>query len=299
MGVEPVYDRSVIPHGVAIVYRHRPVTTHCAQAMKDGVPDFSKGSFYINPVVDTFPNVDPELIKKYPTFFGDNIFPTEQIPAFEEAIKAASKLMMDVCAIFNPFSVRSIKRMEGLLTRYWSSTRAQNVHKLFGALFGAILFAQESREPDTSSSTLWLLIQVGVLVAGQCDAYVHAQEPAFAPDKCQAIVRDSQHHACRLLHYFAFADSTSIPQDLDSWCGWHNDHCTLTSLMPAMYHDAAGTPIPCPDKEAGLYIKSRNGQLVHVAYVRVVSATTSTVARCVLYSSETEVYVFGDAVLTR
>lgn len=76
--------------------------------MKDGVPDFSKGSFYINPVVDTFPNVDPELIKKYPTFFGDNIFPAEQIPAFEEAIKAASKLMMDVCTMFYLFSTHGI-----------------------------------------------------------------------------------------------------------------------------------------------------------------------------------------------
>lgn len=113
-----------------------------------------------------------------------------------------------------------------------------------------------------------LLIQVGALVAAQCDAYVHGQVPAFAKDKCQTIVRGSKHHACRLLHYFAFADATSIPQDLDSWCGWHNDHCTLTSLMPAMYHDKDGTPIPCPDKEAGLYIKSRNGDLVHVAYVR-------------------------------
>jgi hypothetical protein len=35
-----------------------------------------------------------------------------------------------------------------------------------------------------------------------------------------------------------------------------------------MYHAADGTPIPCPDKDAGLYIKSRDGSLVHVTYAR-------------------------------
>lgn len=66
------------------------------ESMKDGTPDLSKGSFYVNPVVDTFTGVAPELLEKYPTFFGNNVFPAE-IPAFEQAIKEASRLMIDVC----------------------------------------------------------------------------------------------------------------------------------------------------------------------------------------------------------
>ena len=46
--------------------------------------------------------------------------------------------------------------------------------------------------------------------------------------------------------------------------GWHNDHCSLTGLVPAMYFNSDGEEVSCPDPAAGLYIKSRNGALVHV-----------------------------------
>lgn len=65
------------------------------ESMKDGTPDFNKGSYYVNPVQDTFPEIDPELALKYPTFYGDNIFPAE-VPEMEKAIKDASRLMVDV-----------------------------------------------------------------------------------------------------------------------------------------------------------------------------------------------------------
>jgi isopenicillin N synthase-like dioxygenase len=53
--------------------------------------------------------------------------------------------------------------------------------------------------------------------------------------------------------------------DFSDWCGWHNDHGSLTGLVPAMYLDDDGKQVACPDKEAGLYIKSRSGKLVHVS----------------------------------
>lgn len=48
------------------------------------------------------------------------------------------------------------------------------------------------------------------------------------------------------------------------WCGWHNDHGSLTGLVPAMFLDVNGMEIICPDKQAGLYVKARNGRTVHV-----------------------------------
>ena len=46
------------------------------------------------------------------------------------------------------------------------------------------------------------------------------------------------------------------------WCGWHNDHGSLTALVPAMYLTKDGAEIPCPDPSAGLYIRNRSGELV-------------------------------------
>lgn len=87
----------------------------------------------------------------------------------------------------------------------------------------------------------------------------------------------------RLLHYFA-KDSSEAQGSTDTapteppatpsstknaeddmfsdWCGWHNDHGSLTGLVPPMYLDASGKEIPNPDPDAGLYIKSRTGALV-------------------------------------
>lgn len=45
----------------------------------------------------------------------------------------------------------------------------------------------------------------------------------------------------------------------------HNDHGSLTGLVPGMYMDCHGNALPtCPDPDAGLYIKSRNGSIHHV-----------------------------------
>mmetsp|Transcript_5598 Transcript_5598/g.10494 ORF Transcript_5598/g.10494 Transcript_5598/m.10494 type:complete len:363 (-) Transcript_5598:177-1265(-) len=57
-------------------------------------PDFAKGSFYFNPLTDT-PGT-PELQQKYPGFFPNNVWPTEELPEFEPAAKKLGKLMHQV-----------------------------------------------------------------------------------------------------------------------------------------------------------------------------------------------------------
>jgi len=72
-----------------------------------------------------------------------------------------------------------------------------------------------------------------------------------------------------LLHYFPLAESNEEiyeddqkTHDYNTWCGWHNDHGSLTGLVPGLYLDTHGNALPeCPDPDAGLYIKSRNGSI--------------------------------------
>jgi len=47
-----------------------------------------------------------------------------------------------------------------------------------------------------------------------------------------------------------------------TWCGWHNDHGSLTGLVPSVYMNRQGEVIPSPDPAAGLYIKNRSGKIV-------------------------------------
>jgi isopenicillin N synthase-like dioxygenase len=123
---------------------------------------------------------------------------------------------------------------------------------------------------------------IGMLVAKCCDMYVSTVCPTYIP----VLERTVRHSKCckgRLLHYFPSSSSSTTVEQADdvtpgtmkaeeedddtrfsNWCGWHNDHGSLTGLLPALYLDVNGNIVdPAPDPKAGLYIKARNGQLVH------------------------------------
>eukprot|EP00056_Hartaetosiga_gracilis_P023009 m.34723 g.34723 ORF g.34723 m.34723 type:complete len:368 (-) comp9945_c0_seq1:54-1157(-) len=173
---------------------------HGHELMKDGTPDKLKGSFYFNPVQDQFEDVDEKLLDQYTTFYGTNLFPTEQVPNFEKSVKK--------CANF--------------------------------------------------------MCEVGALIARECDKVVstaHGDEEV--KPVLENIVREGKHHAARCLYYFPIDKKTVDSIPVDGWCGWHNDHCVLTSLIPAAFYDVEkGESIPNPDPESGLYIKTRDGSVV-------------------------------------
>ncbi|XP_071908741.1 uncharacterized protein [Coffea arabica] len=120
-----------------------------------------------------------------------------------------------------------------------------------------------------------LILEVGMLLAYHCDLYVNSIwiSAAFQGMKMledeglEQILRRSRCHKGRLLYYFP-AKHSSCSQDgelMSSWCGWHTDHGSLTGLARAMFKKDA-VEISCPDNAAGLYVKSRGGQLVKVVY---------------------------------
>lgn len=196
----------------------------------EGRHDTSKGSYYANPVHDA-PFSDPSVIAAHPSFASPNVWPSDaDAPGFEAAYKAMARLIVDA----------------------------------------------------------------GAQLARHVDAYARSIEPSSYPPGpglgLRDIVLNCRTHKARLLYYFplsaeeaaavasaaASSNSSSTGHGgsgggggsvdvTSSWCGWHNDHGSLTGLTAAMYFDAAGNPIPCPDPDAGLFIRSRGGQLVQVS----------------------------------
>ena len=111
-----------------------------------------------------------------------------------------------------------------------------------------------------------LIRDIGMLVGKSADQYVVSQCPGYASGKLETIIRSSLCAKARLLHYFpndedatattvatatatATTDVKKEPPDFDfsSWCGWHNDHCSMTGLVPAIYINANGEETVCPD----------------------------------------------------
>eukprot|EP00976_Prorocentrum_cordatum_P059537 1175539-Prorocentrum_minimum.AAC.3 len=82
-----------------------------------------------------------------------------------------------------------------------------------------------------------LIVEVGSLVARHCDKYIDsecsaANTPSVPTKRLERIIRNSLTHKARLLHYFPADPTQSVDNsnkdEVSTWCGWHNDHGTLT-----------------------------------------------------------------------
>jgi isopenicillin N synthase-like dioxygenase len=116
-------------------------------------------------------------------------------------------------------------------------------------------------------------VSIGLLVARQCDRYVNSIINSYPKNKLAQTIEKSMCCKARLLHYYAKNDDhesqSSVPDDsssnqeleFSSWCGWHNDHGSLTGLTSAMFLDKDGKQVPNPDPMAGLYIRTRKSEL--------------------------------------
>eukprot|EP01128_Nolandella_sp_AFSM9_P005266 TRINITY_DN2513_c0_g1_i2.p1 TRINITY_DN2513_c0_g1~~TRINITY_DN2513_c0_g1_i2.p1 ORF type:complete len:329 (-),score=36.56 TRINITY_DN2513_c0_g1_i2:203-1165(-) len=108
-----------------------------------------------------------------------------------------------------------------------------------------------------------LIVETGKLLAHHVDAYVSSKSATYVKDQLFNVIDTTRTTKARLLHYFTLQEDGE--REIDSWCGWHNDHSALTGLCPAIYIDTeTGKQVPNPDPHAGLHAKSRNGKIVRV-----------------------------------
>jgi isopenicillin N synthase-like dioxygenase len=115
-----------------------------------------------------------------------------------------------------------------------------------------------------------IIVSVGQLVARQCDNFVRSKCPTYpAHDSLEKTIATSLCCKARLLHYFPIAHDPDAPvteskdSEFSSWCGWHNDHGSLTGLTSAMYIDVDGNEVANTDKTAGELPALQNCCAVH------------------------------------
>lgn len=103
-----------------------------------------------------------------------------------------------------------------------------------------------------------IIVSVGKLVAQQCDRYVRSKCPTYPERNLENVIDTSLCCKARLLHYFPIQQEgeAAVPESKDSefssWCGWHNDHGSLTGLTCSLYLDEAGNQVTNTDKSAGM-----------------------------------------------
>ena len=81
---------------------------------------------------------------------------------------------------------------------------------------------------------------------------------SYEANKLYRVIDTSKCCKARLLHYFARNEeeiskmnTMTAAEAFSSWCGWHNDHGSLTGLVSAMYFDENHNPVENTDSTAG------------------------------------------------
>ncbi|KAL5232396.1 hypothetical protein ABZP36_031172 [Zizania latifolia] len=112
-----------------------------------------------------------------------------------------------------------------------------------------------------------LMLQVGLMLAHHCDRYIMQQGVGqYNGESLEQTIVNSRCHKGRLLYYFPRQFSNQKQGgSVSSWCGWHTDYASLTGLTCASFMTNS-VEIPCPDSVTGLYIKTRDGQVVKVTF---------------------------------
>lgn len=126
-----------------------------------------------------------------------------------------------------------------------------------------------------------LAVAAGLRLAVHADAHVAAANPAYAAAGCTlaGFVATARCHKARLLWYFPLpmeggevggggaAGGANGGGEGETHCAWHNDHGSLTALLPAMFFaEPSGEALAgAPDAVAGLYVRTRRGTTVRVA----------------------------------
>jgi isopenicillin N synthase-like dioxygenase len=116
------------------------------------------------------------------------------------------------------------------------------------------------------------ITSVATLLAAHCDKFVRERCSTYPTSLLTRVIQESRIHKGRLLNYYPITEADlkaqqavqqSEEDSIGSWCGWHNDHGSLTGLCPAMFFDGKGKQLDAsPDPQAGLYIRSRKGGVV-------------------------------------
>ncbi|GMM37654.1 hypothetical protein DASC09_049790 [Saccharomycopsis crataegensis] len=131
-----------------------------------------------------------------------------------------------------------------------------------------------------------LIIQIALNVAAVCDKFIASEltdaKFSFPGGYCESVVKNSYTTKARLLHYYPKSVTEVKDETGNIWCGEHLDHSVLTGLTSAMYIDESKIAektfdelqqldvdgleelVASPDPESGLYIKSRQGEVVKV-----------------------------------
>lgn len=199
--------------------------------MFKGRVDNQKASFYANPIYDHPAGGSNHLVSKYPYVSLSNHHMSLMRSLFKSNLKHPSMLVVSYANHYSDYMCPNI------WPTHSSCARLEPCFKKLGRYIN----------------------QVGLLVARRCDDYVQLKLGHGANfSRMQHSLEQSTSAKGRLLNYFPPDDSmpTHTNSDEQLWCGYHNDHGTLTGLIAGQFYNTSHmqSQLTAPDSVSGLYV---------------------------------------------
>jgi isopenicillin N synthase-like dioxygenase len=222
-----------------------------------------------------------ELVEKIGQAFGPDglgLLEVTDIPPRVVALRLAVLPMARDLANLSADELEGITRPETFYAIGWSHGREQfkGQYDVAKGSFYMDPFRSEqnvyppSLQPYLEESLMEMtrfMAQVGQWITKVCDVYLEQQGVKMQRSLFDTLESCVEAKA-RLLHYFPTASKEEHDggDSFSDWCGWHLDHGSITALLPGicLEDDNNAQTTTAPDSSAGLYIRTRAQELVHV-----------------------------------
>jgi hypothetical protein len=198
-------------------------------------PDYAKGSYYANPLVER-PSEDEELIKAFPSFLEPNVWPSEVGTAARPNAFTVHATPPPECSSVRWLTIVARRGCYGIGTRI-----GQDLPDFEGAFKdlgrGGRCCASRSAAfrvcvcaPLHACRTLWstlthhavtfcllaAIVEVGRMVAKQCDDYVASECPGYEAGKLLRLIESSKCCKGRILHYYPADEVEQMMDGIDA-----------------------------------------------------------------------------------
>jgi hypothetical protein len=192
-----------------------------------GSYDVSKGSYYANPSYDR-PVEDEDIIKQYASFVHPNIWPTDDLPELEVAFKDLGRLMVSIGILIARQCDKYVSSIcptypQHLLSRVIEESRCCKARLLHYFPKPVPIDATADVEKENAAEAV-------------------NSTDSLSAVKVAALVGKSDHVSGK---------GRTTDLEFSSWCGFHNDHGSLTGLTSPMLLDASGRIVADEDPSSG------------------------------------------------
>ena len=193
--------------------------------------------------IDKIKNEDElrQLAHSNPAFFAPNVWPTASLPEMEMAFKEVGRLIHTVGV---------------MVAKCCDSYVAARVSVF---LYVSFAYCELFSSHMSSCSYLHVSALDTILVLLRTFYCI----PSVVRLDCFIILQPMIREIAAIVTLTTIMAVTTVVLTIPTLViGVDGIMSSLTGLLPAMYHDEHGNPVPCPDENAGLYIKSRHGELI-------------------------------------